>query len=126
MGRGIHAATHVIIECVLHELAPLIAPASVRSYAYQLFNRKLLKDMSKGSTNKVSKLLVRLREPARLERDRRRDAPARAHRAVVGPRVDHPLRCRTVPPRQLARPGGEAHGGVGERNGARQHRARAR
>lgn len=62
MGRGVHEHTRRIERCVIEELAPLTAPASVRAYAYQLFNRKLIPNMSKGATNRVSLIIKRLRE----------------------------------------------------------------
>ncbi len=46
-----------------------IQPATVRAVCYRLFVQKLIPDMSKASTDKVSKLLVRVRENGLLNWD---------------------------------------------------------
>jgi hypothetical protein len=60
-GRGLAAKSlHLIREA--YQILAEIQPASVRSVCYQLFNRKIIADMSKGETQKVSRLLVHARE----------------------------------------------------------------
>lgn len=50
-------------KAALYEISEAIHPHSVRAAAYQLFRPyRLIPDMSKGSTNKVSGLLVQMRE----------------------------------------------------------------
>lgn len=60
-GRGKAAATMKLIEAC-HEILDEIQPASVRAVCYRLFTMGLIPDMSKNSTNKVSKQLVWARE----------------------------------------------------------------
>lgn len=60
-GRG-RAAKSVEMIDVMVEILDEIQPTSVRSVCYQLFNRKLIPDMSKNSTNKVGRLLREARE----------------------------------------------------------------
>jgi len=60
-GRGKSDASMALIEAAQEILAE-IAPSTVRAVAYQLFNRKLIPDMSKSSTKRVSEQLVWARE----------------------------------------------------------------
>lgn len=59
--RGKARSTIELIEAC-HEILDEIQPASVRAVCYRLFTMGLIPDMSKGSTNKVSKVLVSARE----------------------------------------------------------------
>jgi hypothetical protein len=59
--RGKGRATTILIEAC-HEILAEIQPASVRAVCYRLFTMGLIPDMSKASTNKVSKQLVYARE----------------------------------------------------------------
>jgi hypothetical protein len=61
MGRGKAKATLALIEAC-HEILSEIQPATVRAVCYRLFTLGLIEDMSKNSTNKVSKQLVYARE----------------------------------------------------------------
>jgi len=61
MGRGLHQASKDILNAA-YDILEEIHPASVRAVCYKLFVRKLIPDMGKGSTGKVSTLLVRARE----------------------------------------------------------------
>jgi len=63
MPRGIATKTLDLIEAAVAILNE-IQPASVRAVCYQLFNHKHILDMSKGSTDRVSRALVRAREAA--------------------------------------------------------------
>ena len=65
MGRGLHAQTVEIITTAIGLLRE-IKPATVRGVAYKLFTLGLIPDMSKRSTDKVSKALVRAREAEAL------------------------------------------------------------
>jgi hypothetical protein len=67
-GRG-RAQTTLNIVTASYEILEAIQPASVRAVCYQLFNRKFLKDMSKGETAKVSKILTRARENGEIPWD---------------------------------------------------------
>jgi hypothetical protein len=60
-GRGMSSKSLELIS-VASEILVEIKPASVRSVCYQLFNRKLIANMSPGETQKVSRLLVYARE----------------------------------------------------------------
>src|SRR5690554_4293199 len=60
-GRGLARQTlHLIAEC--QEILQEIQPASVRAVCYRLFVEKLIPDMSKRSTNRVSRVLTTARE----------------------------------------------------------------
>ena len=59
--RGKSKATLVILDAA-YEILDEIQPATVRAVCYQLFIRELIPDMSKGSTNKVSRHLRLARE----------------------------------------------------------------
>ncbi len=61
MPRGLAQKTQDLIDAAALILAE-IQPATVRGVCYQLFNRKLIPNMSKSSTGKVSRLLVQARE----------------------------------------------------------------
>ncbi len=61
MPRGLARKTQDLIDAAALILAE-IQPATVRAVCYQLFNRKLIPDMSKNSTAKVSRVLVQARE----------------------------------------------------------------
>ena len=61
MARGKSKASLELIEAC-HEILSSIHPASVRAVCYQLFIRKLIPDMGKSSTNRVSTQLVYARE----------------------------------------------------------------
>ncbi len=61
MPRGLAQKTQDLIDAAAQILAE-IHPATVRGVCYQLFNHKLIPDMSKNSTGKVSRLLVQARE----------------------------------------------------------------
>lgn len=61
MPRGLALKTQRLITeavAILHN----IQPATVRGICYQLFNRKLIPNMGKNSTDRVSRALVRARE----------------------------------------------------------------
>ena len=60
-GRGLGAKTFALIEAGAEVLAA-IQPASVRALCYKLFTQGLIPDMSKLSTNRVSRALVIARE----------------------------------------------------------------
>lgn len=60
-GRGKSRATLDLIEAC-HKILAEIQPATVRAVCYRLFALGLIPDMSKGSTNKVSRQLVYARE----------------------------------------------------------------
>ncbi len=61
MPRGLALKTRTLIEAAAAILAP-IQPATVRGVCYQLFTRKLIPDMAKGSTDRVSRALTMARE----------------------------------------------------------------
>lgn len=61
MGRGKSKASLAIIDAAVDILTE-IQPASVRACCYRLFALGLIPNMSKGSTDKVSRLLVGARE----------------------------------------------------------------
>ena len=61
MPRGLTRPTLDLIDAAATILAD-IQPATVRGVCYQFFNRKLIPDMSKNSTAKVSRILVMARE----------------------------------------------------------------
>lgn len=60
-GRGKAKASLELIEAS-HKILAAIQPATVRAVCYQLFTQGLIKNMSKGQTNKVSRQLVDARE----------------------------------------------------------------
>ena len=60
-GRGKSKASLQLIDAAIRILEE-IQPASVRAVCYRLFVEKLIPNMSKGSTDKVSKQLVYARE----------------------------------------------------------------
>jgi hypothetical protein len=60
-GRGLASKT-IELRNTAREILEEIKPASVRAVCYQLFNRKLIPDMSKKSTDKVSRVLRVARE----------------------------------------------------------------
>ena len=60
-GRGLGAKTFALIQAGAEVLAA-IQPASVRAVCYKLFTQGLIPDMSKLSTNRVSRALVIARE----------------------------------------------------------------
>ncbi len=60
-GRGKAKATLALIDAAIG-IADRMRPISIRGICYQLFIAKLLPDMSKGSTDKVSRHLVGARE----------------------------------------------------------------
>ncbi|MDH3460456.1 MAG: hypothetical protein OEM00_05660, partial [Burkholderiaceae bacterium] len=64
-GRGKSTKTLELIDASLRILRE-IQPATVRAVCYRLFCLKLITNMSKGSTDKVSKQLVWAREDGRL------------------------------------------------------------
>lgn len=61
MGRGLHQQSKDILVAA-RDILEQIQPASVRAVCYKLFVRGLIPNMSKGSTDKVGKLLVKARE----------------------------------------------------------------
>ncbi len=61
MPRGLAQQTQDLIDAAASILAD-IQPATVRGVCYQLFNRKLIPDMSRNSTQRVSRILVQARE----------------------------------------------------------------
>lgn len=65
MGRGKSARSLALIEAAREILAE-IHPATVRAICYQLFNRGLTSNMSKGETNRVSTQLRDAREQATI------------------------------------------------------------
>jgi hypothetical protein len=67
-GRG-RAQSTLDIVAASYDILEQIQPASVRAVCYQLFNRKFLKDMSKGETQKVSKILTKARENGEIPWD---------------------------------------------------------
>ncbi len=60
-GRGKAAAT-LALERAAIDIVAEIQPCSVRAVAYKLFTLRLIEDMGRNATNKVSALLTRLRE----------------------------------------------------------------
>src|ERR1700731_4637044 len=60
-GRGLALKSKELISAS-HEILEQIQPASVRSVCYQLFNRNIIRGMTTGETQKVSRLLVYARE----------------------------------------------------------------
>jgi hypothetical protein len=64
-GRGKSAESIALITAAIAILGE-IQPASVRAVCYRLFVQKLIPNMSKGSTDKVSKQLVYARESGML------------------------------------------------------------
>jgi hypothetical protein len=60
-GRGKSAKNVELIEAA-YDILARIAPASVRAVCYQLFNAKLIPDMGRNSTGRVSKQLTWARE----------------------------------------------------------------
>lgn len=60
-GRGKSAASTKLIQA-LFDIYEAIHPASVRAGCYQLFNRKMIPDMKRVTTGKISRLLVWARE----------------------------------------------------------------
>lgn len=67
-GRGQAKATIELMDAAYAILAE-INPATVRATCYKLFVRGLIPNMSKGSTDKVSKVLVHMRENGTLPWD---------------------------------------------------------
>lgn len=61
MSRGLSKRTLELIEASTEILAE-IEPASVRAVCYRLFVRKLIAEMTKNETNKVSRMLTKARE----------------------------------------------------------------
>ncbi len=61
MPRGVALKTALLINAATDILAE-IQPASVRAVCYQLFNRKLIPDMGKNETARVSRILTKARE----------------------------------------------------------------
>ncbi len=61
MGRGLAQQT-IDLRDRCHAILEEIQPATVRAVCYRLFVEKLLPDMSKNSTAKVSRILTRARE----------------------------------------------------------------
>ncbi len=61
MPRGLAQGTQNLIAAAAAILAR-IQPATVRGVCYQLFNHKLIPDMSRNSTQKMSRILVQARE----------------------------------------------------------------
>jgi hypothetical protein len=59
--RGLAVKSKELIR-VSYEILEQIQPASVRSVCYQLFNRNIIRGMTTGETQKVSRLLVYARE----------------------------------------------------------------
>ena len=64
-GRGLAQAT-IALRDACSEILETIQPASVRAVCYQLFTQKLLPDMSKNSTAKVSRILTQAREDGEI------------------------------------------------------------
>ena len=65
-GRG-QSARSIAITYAAVEILEEIQPCTVRAICYQLFGRRLIPDMSKASTDKVSRLLVRARETGLID-----------------------------------------------------------
>ena len=63
MGRGRHAKTIHLMDVIMTVTEPR-QPITVRGIAYQLFDLKLLPDVGKNSTDKVSDLTRQMREEA--------------------------------------------------------------
>ncbi len=61
MPRGLALKTRMLIDAAADILAA-IQPATVRGVCYQLFTRKLIPGMGKGSTDRVSRALTAARE----------------------------------------------------------------
>ena len=61
MGRGLAQQT-IDLRDRCHAILEEIQPATVRAVCYRLFVEKLLPDMSKNSTAKVSRILTSARE----------------------------------------------------------------
>ena len=69
MPRGLSQKTHDIIKAA-YEIAQERHPITIRGICYVLFEQyKLIPDMSKGSTNKVSTVLRQARETEKLPWD---------------------------------------------------------
>jgi hypothetical protein len=66
MGRGLHQASKAIINAAIEILAEK-APITVRGVCYALFVRGLIANMSKGETDRVSRLLTAARERGEIE-----------------------------------------------------------
>src|SRR5262249_3814596 len=64
--RGLADKTLALIEAARTILAE-IQPASVRGVCYQLFNRRLIPDMGKNSTDRVSRALTAAREQGLID-----------------------------------------------------------
>ena len=64
--RGMGPKSIALIAAAVGILSEL-QPTSVRSVCYQLFNRKLMPDMSRKSTGNVSRLLVKAREQGLIQ-----------------------------------------------------------
>jgi hypothetical protein len=56
-----------------HEILEEIEPATVRAVCYRLFVQKLIPDMSKNSTGKVSRILTGAREDGEIPRASQRE-----------------------------------------------------
>ena len=81
MSRGKAKAT-LILEAAIHEIVDERAPITVRGVAYPLFsNYGLIPDMGRNSTNKVSKVMTRMREAGGLDWRKIVDDSRRVRRA---------------------------------------------
>lgn len=67
-GRGRSQNTLDMVRA-MHDILEEIEPASVRAVCYRLFVAKLIPDMSRGSTSKVSRMLVTARENGEIPWD---------------------------------------------------------
>jgi hypothetical protein len=59
--RGLGKATMTMVDTAI-EILKEQNPMTVRGVCYQLFNRKLIPEMSRKNTSKVSRVLVSARE----------------------------------------------------------------
>ena len=81
-GRGMAKKSLDLIEAATEILAE-IQPATVRAICYRLFVHELIPDMSKASTNKVSRLIVSARESGAIPWDWIVDETRSAERASL-------------------------------------------
>jgi len=94
-GRGRAAKSVEMIEAMV-EILEEIQPTSVRSVCYQLFNRKLIPDMSKGSTDKVGRLLREAREEGTIPWEYIVDESREAERIAQWDNAEQRIRCAVL------------------------------
>jgi hypothetical protein len=82
-GRGKAQKSLDLIDAA-HDILAEIQPASVRAVCYRLFNQNIIRDMSKGETNRVSTQLTWAREQGIIPWSWIVDETRDAERAAVG------------------------------------------